>query len=114
MNLKLDSRSIRIRLKKDEAFELAREGKFEECFPLFDQDFGFNVRCKEDGKLSWEVLGHNHIELLVPQVELDDLLFFGKNKSIKEVIQVGERTVEIRFEIDRFSSIPHSSPPSKW
>ncbi len=102
MNLRLDSKSIRIRVSQMEAKKLLQVGILEEvlCFP--NGVLAVQINTGSEDRLSLrESSEPNTIRIQVPLVELEGILSLPAGTRREDQISAGN----IRFEIDRFSKL---------
>lgn len=112
MNLRIDSKSARIRVSHHEATKLLAEGELLE--PLALPGFGsmLRARCTDDADgLELMASGLDWIEARIPRNQLAELLQNG-GVELKASAPVGASRVELRFEIDRFSLARKERPSS--
>lgn len=109
MNLRIDAESIRVRVSHEEAVQLARIGELVERLPWLQNDVELRV-CSVDRELGMGLDNLGRPEIYLPRVRLDTLLSRAqdqkKHKAGLEVrgpIQLGARTIELRFELDQFT-----------
>ena len=111
MNLKLDTDSIRVRMNYDEAIRLVLEGESRECFPIFSDSLEVCVSPHTKNLCFVENTNGKSFRLYIPKEKLETILEAAvKNNNPKkeecemhDILQIGGRPIEIRFEVDRFS-----------
>ena len=102
MNLRLDSKSIRVRVSHQEALQLAKEGMLSEWLPLAGKRLELRLQCQEGKLLFVESPSAECVAIHIPLVKLHSMLTM-KEVEMRNVLHDGLNPIEIRFEIDRFT-----------
>lgn len=121
MNLRLDSKSIRVRVSLEEAKMLSRSGRIQESLPLPSGHLLLELTGTEQEKLSLCATGSQWINLGVPRSVLNNLLLVkesGRPSSKKalearETVCFGSEPIELRFEIDCFTAMKNTKEGEK-
>ena len=111
MNIRLDSKCIRVRVSFDEAKTLCRVGKIQEAISFPTGYFFLELNETEEENLSCASSGERRINLCVPKLALKRLMLSIESESltskksleIYEMTVVDSKSVELRFEIDCFT-----------
>lgn len=107
MNLRLSENSIRLRMEVAEAEQLMMQG---ELHQEICQDLSLNVTLVESENVSMAPWSSGSFTFFLPLKDFSNLLCVAKKSSRKndltlsKEISIGNSPVELRFEIDHFSS----------
>lgn len=110
MNLRLDAKSIRLRFTHAEAACLASERTLEERLPFFDGDLLLRV-CSGDRLVFASDANRRHVDIVLSKTKLTAILSAVSNNGragraeceAKEFLNIGERSIEVRIEVDRMT-----------
>ena len=110
MNLRLDADSIRLRVTLAEASRLASEFVLKESLPFFDGDLILQVSVGDASGFIPRA-DRRQIDFNLSRTKLEAILNSVSNScrprkeecEIREVLEIGDRSVEVRFEVDRLS-----------
>jgi hypothetical protein len=110
VNLRLEAKSIRVRVSFQEAQVLLEEKQLSEFLPLPQSGLGLRVFCGQVETLGLQRNGRGDLELNVPRSQLETILAViqsGKvDKSELELnssFKSGAEDVSLCFEVDRFT-----------
>lgn len=112
MNLRLDEQSIRLRLLRDEAATLLSEGALTGCLPHGSKSLAVKIATRSQGRLDVLFPSNDEWQFFVPKPALELMLreyIPSASRPIfemSETQQIQERSIEIRFEVDRMSNKP--------
>lgn len=100
MNLRFDSKSIRIRVSQEEAEKLASEKQIREQLPFPEENLNVIISCTEGTDLTL----NENFEMNVPYQDLQRILqASSKEDELRGNFTSHSLQAELRFEIDRFT-----------
>lgn|GEM_PF-1397797 len=110
MNLRLDANSIRLRVTLAEGTRLASERVLKESLPFFDGDLILQVSVG-DGSGLVSRTDRRQVEFCFSRTKLEAILNSVLSSrrprqeecEMREFLEIGGRSVEVRFEVDRLS-----------
>lgn len=110
MNLRLDANSIRLRVTFDEAVRLASELTVKGNLSFFDGELQLQVSARDSVGFVSDA-NRRQIDLNLSMAKLKTILnAISKNSrpkkeecEMREFLEIGGRSVEVRFEVDRLS-----------
>ncbi len=112
VNIRFDSRSVRVRVSLEEAMTLNQNGRLVENFASGNLSVEISLALDQDTAMRYHFEG-KRVELTVRKRDLTELLLVrpSREESIRtEVIETRAEPIEVIFEIDLFTRKKKGKP----